>query len=51
VIGAENRGIGLAFQATDQDWSHGTGPAAEGPLLSLVMVMTGTQGTCRRRHR
>ncbi len=41
LIGAKNRIAGLALIATDQDWSHGTGPAVEGPLLSLVMAMTG----------
>ncbi len=41
LIGAKNRIAGLALKATDQDWSHGTGPDVEGPLLSLVMAMTG----------
>jgi len=41
LIGAKNRIAGLALKATDQDWSNGTGPAVEGPLLSLVMAMTG----------
>ena len=25
----------------DADWSHGTGPEVSGPILSLVMAMTG----------
>jgi uncharacterized protein (TIGR03083 family) len=41
LIGAKNRIAGLALRATDQDWSHGTGLAVEGPLLSLVVAMTG----------
>ena len=41
LIGAKNRIAGLALKATDQAWSNGTGPAVEGPLLSLVMAMTG----------
>lgn len=41
LIGAKNRIAGLALKATDQVWSTGTGPAVEGPLLSLVMAMTG----------
>jgi len=45
LIGAKNRIAGLALSATDQDWSHGSGPAVQGPLLSLVMAMTG-----RRAH-
>jgi len=46
LIGAKkNRIAGLALKATDHDWSNGTGPAVDGPLLSLVMAMTG-----RRAH-
>jgi uncharacterized protein (TIGR03083 family) len=41
LIGAKNRIAGLALKATDQNWSTGTGPAVEGPLLSLVVAMTG----------
>ncbi len=41
LIGAKSRIAGLALKATDQDWSHGTGPTVRGPLLSLVMAMTG----------
>ncbi len=41
LIGAKNRIAGLTLRATDQDWSTGSGPAVEGPLLSLVMAMTG----------
>lgn len=43
LIGAKNRIAGLALTASDQDWSHGSGPTVEGPLLSLVMAMTGRQ--------
>ena len=25
----------------DAEWSHGTGPEVKGPILSLVMAMTG----------
>ena len=31
----------LTLRATDADWSHGTGPEVKGPILSLVMAMTG----------
>lgn len=41
LIGAKNRVAGLTLRATDQDWSNGSGPAVEGPLLPLVMAMTG----------
>jgi uncharacterized protein (TIGR03083 family) len=41
LIGAKNRIAGVTLRATDTDWSHGSGPEVSGPLLSLVMVMTG----------
>ena len=41
IIGAKRRIDGLALRATDADWSHGSGPEVSGPLLSLVMAMTG----------
>ena len=41
IIGAKRRIAGLTLRATDTDWSHGTGPEVSGPLLALVMAMTG----------
>jgi uncharacterized protein (TIGR03083 family) len=41
LIGAKRRIGGLRLRATDTDWSHGTGPEAAGPILVLVMAMTG----------
>src|SRR5215468_3331913 len=41
LIGSKNRIAGLTLRATDADWSHGTGPEVSGPILSLVMAMTG----------
>ena len=41
LIGAKNRVIGVCLVATDTDWSHGTGPEVRGPILSLVLAMTG----------
>jgi uncharacterized protein (TIGR03083 family) len=41
LIGSKKRIDGLALRATDADWSHGTGPEVSGPILSLVMAMTG----------
>jgi uncharacterized protein (TIGR03083 family) len=41
LIGAKNRIAGVTLRATDADWSHGSGPEATGPLLSLVLAMTG----------
>jgi len=41
LIGAKRRVAGLTLRATDTDWSHGTGPEVAGPVLSLLMAMTG----------
>ncbi|HEY3261105.1 MAG TPA: maleylpyruvate isomerase family mycothiol-dependent enzyme [Pseudonocardiaceae bacterium] len=41
LIGAKNRIAGLTLTATDIDWSTGSGPEVRGPMLSLVMAMTG----------
>jgi uncharacterized protein (TIGR03083 family) len=41
LIGAKNRIAGVTLKATDTDWTHGSGPEADGPILALVMAMTG----------
>jgi uncharacterized protein (TIGR03083 family) len=41
IIGTKNRISGLRLKATDTDWSHGSGPEISGPMLSLLMAMTG----------
>jgi len=46
LIGAKNRVAGLALHATDEDWNHGQGDAVEGPLLSLLLAMTGRAAAC-----
>jgi uncharacterized protein (TIGR03083 family) len=43
LIGAKNRGTGLTLRASDTNWSSGTGPEVSGPMLSLVLAMTGRQ--------
>jgi uncharacterized protein (TIGR03083 family) len=43
LIGAKNRIAGVRLRATDTDWNHGTGPEAAGPMVALVMAMTGRQ--------
>jgi uncharacterized protein (TIGR03083 family) len=43
LIGAKRRIEGVTLKATDTDWSHGSGPTAEGPMLSLVLAMTGRE--------
>ena len=51
LIGAKNRIAGLALHATDDDWQHGQGDAVEGPLLSLLLAMTGRASALRRPRR
>ncbi|HWW55032.1 MAG TPA: maleylpyruvate isomerase family mycothiol-dependent enzyme [Acidimicrobiales bacterium] len=40
-VGAKKRISGLRLVATDADWDHGGGPEVQGPMLSLLMAMTG----------
>jgi uncharacterized protein (TIGR03083 family) len=46
LIGSKKRVAGLALTATDDDWQHGQGEAVEGPLLSLLLAMTGRGAAC-----
>jgi uncharacterized protein (TIGR03083 family) len=41
LIGAKKRIAGLTLRATDTDWSTGEGPEVTGPIVSLVLAMTG----------
>lgn len=41
IIGTKRRIEGLTLQATDANWSHGTGPKVSGPMIALLMAMTG----------
>ena len=41
MCSSDLRIAGLTLRATDANWSHGTGPEVSGPVLSLVMAMTG----------
>jgi len=41
LIGAKRRSSGVRLRAVDADWQHGTGPEVSGPILALVMAMTG----------
>lgn len=41
VAGTKRRIAGLSLQATDIDWSSGSGPRVSGPMLSLLMTMAG----------
>lgn len=44
LIGAKRRIAGLRLRATDTEWAHGDGPEVSGPLISLVLAMTGRKG-------
>jgi uncharacterized protein (TIGR03083 family) len=41
VVGAKKRIAGVTLKATDAEWTHGEGPEVSGPILSLVLAMTG----------
>jgi uncharacterized protein (TIGR03083 family) len=41
VIGAKRRITGVRLRATDAEWTTGEGPEAAGPILSLLLAMTG----------
>ena len=41
LIGAKNRIAGLTLVASDAEWRHGQGPEVTGPIMSLVLAMTG----------
>jgi uncharacterized protein (TIGR03083 family) len=41
LIGSKNRISGVRLEATDDDWTYGEGPTASGPMLAIVMSMTG----------
>ena len=41
VFGAKKRIAGLHLQATDAEWSTGSGPTVEGPAKQLLLVVAG----------
>lgn len=41
IIGTKRRIAGLSLRATDTGWSHGAGPEVAGPMLTLLLAMTG----------
>lgn len=41
IIGTKRRVASLSLEATDVDWRHGNGPTVSGPMLDLLMAMTG----------
>lgn len=46
LIGTKSRIAGLALRATDTTWSHGEGKEVVGPMLPLLMAMTGRVSAC-----
>ena len=46
LIGTKNRIAGLALKATNTEWSHGSGPLVEGPILSLLVAAAGRAEAC-----
>jgi uncharacterized protein (TIGR03083 family) len=47
LIGAKRRIAGLRLRATDNEWTYGDGPEVSGPLVSLILGMTGRKGAYR----
>ena len=41
LIGGKRRVEGLTLQATDTDWSRGSGPVVAGPATALMLATTG----------
>ena len=41
LIGGKNRVTGLSLRATDTDWTAGSGPEVRGPMLALMLAITG----------
>lgn len=50
LIGTKRRIADLRLVATDQDWSHGSGPTVEGRMLDLLLAATGREAACERLH-
>jgi len=42
-LGTKRRITGVMLRATDVDWSHGSGPEVAGPILAILMAMTGRE--------
>jgi uncharacterized protein (TIGR03083 family) len=46
LIGTKGRISGLSLMATDAEFRHGSGEEVAGPILSLLMAMTGRAAAC-----
>ena len=47
VLGNKKRIAGLHLQATDNNWSHGSGPEVAGPGEALLMAMSGRKAALK----
>jgi uncharacterized protein (TIGR03083 family) len=47
VIGGKKRVAGLTLRATDADWTTGSGPEVAGPMVSLLLALTGREATLK----
>lgn len=50
IVGAKRRVAGVRLQATDADWANGEGPEVRGPLLSILLAMTGRRAALDDLH-
>jgi uncharacterized protein (TIGR03083 family) len=41
LIGGKKRSAGLHWQATDVDWTYGSGPAVSGPAAAILLALSG----------
>ena len=41
LLGGKRRSSDLALKATDASWTMGSGPEVSGPLVSIIMALTG----------
>jgi uncharacterized protein (TIGR03083 family) len=41
ILHSKNRITGVKLRATDTDWSYGNGPEVTGPVIALLLAMTG----------
>jgi len=41
LIGGKRRVEGVTLRATDADWQRGSGPEVSGPMIALLMAVTG----------
>jgi uncharacterized protein (TIGR03083 family) len=48
LVGCRKRIAGLTLRATDYDWSTGEGPEVKGPLVALLLAMSGRKAALVR---